>query len=427
MSKLRSFLAKDHTLFLGANLLFSASTYAVMLIIPYLVTMEVMAYFSAVYNALMILLFVCELGLSVSYLCFYQLYKRITPINTLLQITILGFLTLVVLSGATAPFLAPFALDDCYAFPLIGALIVHLGWGFSKNSLLTRRKFTDIFGYSLLIFLLRIILLGVVFFSQERSLETIIFILFIIPLAPALLPLLSDLRQLKHYHPLDALSHTRLRSIIIRDLYRYMRYSLSSYIIGILYIIAGRYLMIYLTDQHAISLLADLGYAMTFLGIMTIASSSFRTYFVSQYHLGDQEAIAQHIHTFLRKIPFYSLIVFVMSILMSVFVALIKPHYLTFYAPWFVFILVFFYGLIFLLSMVTFLARTMGYNTLEFGINIVRLTVIVLITHTLILTHPLTGFLLIHIALLGAEIVFALIILKKLGLKPAQKHCECLV
>ena len=116
-----------------------------------------------------------------------------------------------------------------------------------------------------------------------------------------------------------------------------------------------------------------------------------------------------------------------MSVLMSVFVALIKPHYLTFYAPWFVFILVFFYGLIFLLSMVTFLARTMGYNTLEFGINIVRLTVIVLITHTLILTHPLTGFLLIHIALLGAEIVFALIILKKLGLKPAQKHCECLV
>jgi hypothetical protein len=193
-----------------------------------------------------------------------------------------------------------------------------------------------------------------------------------------------------------------------------MKFSFLTFILGTLYVFSGRYLIIYLTEKHEISLLADLGYAMTFLGIITIAAASFRTFFISKFHLGDKDSILIHLNNYMKNIKKFIFLAILLSAVLSITVYFIMPGYLTINAPIFVFIMSTTYGIIFLMSMITFLARTMNYNSLEFIINLTRLTIVILIARYEFLENPLLGFLLINLILLSGEVIFAKIILKRL-------------
>ncbi|MBD3807062.1 MAG: hypothetical protein IE879_08360 [Sulfuricurvum sp.] len=193
-----------------------------------------------------------------------------------------------------------------------------------------------------------------------------------------------------------------------------MKFSLMTYIIGMLYVLAGRYLIIFLTEKNQLSLLADLGYAMTFLGIMTIVSTSFRTFFVSKFHLGDMHSIKIHLDNYLRKIKSLIFGVLLIAAFLSMIVYMIMPSYLSINAPFFVFILTASYGIIFLMSLVTFLSKTMNYNKLEIIINSIRLIMVVVITRFVFLYHPLMGFFLINLVILIGEMIFTKMILNRL-------------
>lgn len=209
-------------------------------------------------------------------------------------------------------------------------------------------------------------------------------------------------------------NYRRTKKIFAFYLKRFIKFSFMTFIIGILYVFSGRYLIIYLTEKHQVSLLADLGYAMTFLGIMTIASASFRTFFVAKFHLGDRHSITLHLDHYLAQIKMYVLYAITIAALLSAAVYLIMPNYLSINAPIFVFIMTAAYGIIFLMSLITFLARTMNYNALEITINLIRLMMTVIITRFVFLENPLLGFLLINLVLLSGELIFAKIILKRL-------------
>ncbi|WP_294925789.1 hypothetical protein, partial [Sulfuricurvum sp.] len=206
----------------------------------------------------------------------------------------------------------------------------------------------------------------------------------------------------------------RINKVFFFYLKRLMKFSLMTYIIGMLYVLAGRYLIIFLTEKNQLSLLADLGYAMTFLGIMTIVSTSFRTFFVSKFHLGDMHSIKIHLDNYLRKIKSLIFGVLLIAAFLSMIVYMIMPSYLSINAPFFVFILTASYGIIFLMSLVTFLSKTMNYNKLEIIINSIRLIMVVVITRFVFLYHPLMGFFLINLVILIGEMIFTKMILNRL-------------
>lgn len=414
IQKIRPLFQRDQTIFLLSNIIFSASTYAVMLLLPYLLSIESMAEFSSAYNAMIILLFIFEFGISVSFLRFYQIYRITFFINLLAQSAVLIFLIALMLTPLGKGIIGLFHIDTSPegVFLFFAALIAQTLWTFAKNILLSNRNYHAIFYHSLIILTLRILLLGYLYYVGDVSLITILITMFILPfLITFIIPILSAHRIITEFKPY--FRHKRMQKILLFYLKRFVQYSFLSYLIGVLYIIAGRYLIVYLTEKHETALVADLGYAMTFLGIIMIASASFRTFFIATYHLGDMQSITYHLERYLGNIRSLSLYILLISFLLSITVYLIMPGYLSYRAPLFVFIMTSTYGIIFLFSMITFLARTMSYNRLEITINLIRLLIIILITHLFFRASPLFSFFLINASLLGMEVVFAYLILKK--------------
>lgn len=413
--KVLSLFSSDQSIFFLANIVFSASTYMVMLLVPYMLTIEFMAEFASVYNVLILLLSIFELGIPFSFLRFYQMYKITFLINTVLQITVLTSLMITTFTPIGTHILTYFHLDESHLnTPLIFiALIGELSWSFARSILLSERKFTLILTLSCSIFIIRAISIGYLYFSETLSINTILISIFTLPYISVFYIVLSNSVKILSQTNFIA-NYRRTKKIFFFYLKRFMKFSFLTFIIGTLYVFSGRYLIIYLTEKHQISMLADLGYAMTFLGIITIAAASFRTFFVSKFHLGDKKAILLHLSNYMRQIKIFIFLTIILSAILAIIVYFIMPNYLSINAPIFVFIMTTTYGIIFLMSMITFLARTMNYNVLEFTVNLTRLIIVILIARYAFLDHPLLGFLLINLVLLLGEIVFAKIILKRL-------------
>jgi len=408
-------ILKEQNIFLLSNVIFSASTYLVMLFIPYLLTLHTMAAFSSTYNALMLLLFVFEFGISMSFLRFYQIYKIVFLLNTVLQITILIGLFIISLSPFGKMLIDLFHLGQSELnVPLFFvALISQLGWIYSKNVLLAERRYRYILGISISVLIFRIALLFYLFFLESLTINAILMTMFIIPFIPVFFILMISSYKIITSFGIK-MDNIRINRVFFFYLQRFMKFSLMTYIIGILYVFAGRYLIIYLTEKNQLSLLADLGYAMTFLGIITIASTSFRTFFISKFHLGDMQSIQIHLDDYFSKIKPLVFGVLLIATILSIIVYMIMPSYLSINAPLFVFIMTASYGIIFLISLVTFLSKTMNYNKLEMQINIIRLIIVVVITRFLFLDYPLIGFLLINLVMLIGELIFSKMILYRL-------------
>lgn len=413
--KILSLFASDQSIFLLANIVFSASTYIVMLFIPYMLTMESMAEFSSVYNALILLLGIFEFGIPISFLRFYQLYKITFLINAILQMTILSGLIIIAFSPLGSVLIESFHLEQSQMSALLFfiALITQLSWSFSRNILLTEQRYTFILILSLFIFNLRTASLGYLYYRGTFSIDSILLSMFIIPFIPIFyVMLLNIIRTINSYTIIK--NYRRTKRIFFFYLKGFMKFSLMTFAIGVLYVFSGRYLIIYLTEQHQISLLADLGYAMTFLGIIAIASASFRTFFISKFHLGDKKSITIHLDNYIGQIQLFVSFAILIAALLSITVYFIMPSYLSINAPIFVFILTASYGIIFLMSLITFLSPTMNYNVLEITINAARLIIIVGITRFIFLKNPIFGFLLINLVLMMGELIFAKILLKRL-------------
>lgn len=419
--RILALLKKDHTLFLLSNVVYSASTYFVMLLVPYILTLKQMADFSSVYNVLLLMMMIFEFGLSVSFLRFHQIYKVIQLINAFSLSTVFIILLIVFYTPLNSLMISFFDLNtlDFNLTLFFISLIVQLGWTFAKNIMLTQQRFRSIFVYSVLTLLIRIG--GLIYFyyahleGAEITLNFILLYMFILPFFFTPLILAAYIVQIFRTYRNHVINIRRYKSIFLHYLKRFIRFSLLSYFIGMLYIFAGRYLILYLTEQSQTSLLADLGYAMTFLGIMTIASASFRTYFVSKFHLGDMESIRTHLSTFSQHLKTYTISILFISAFISLMVYIVMPSYLSIRSPIFVFIMLFSYGIIFFLSLITFLARTMSYNRLEIGINAFRLIATIIIARTIFIPYPILGFILINTILLLAEMYFAYVILKKIA------------
>lgn len=387
-----------------------------MLLVPYFLNADKMAELSSVYNALMILLFVFEFGISMSFLRFYQIKKITFLINSLSQMGILLLLLLIVLASFSSTFfhllnLDDFAVDKALFFL---ALAGQLSWIFAKNLLISIKNYRVIAGLAMSIFALRIA--GFFYLKNIDILviDEILLSMFIIPFALSFFFVITLNMQTIVKIQKEVLN-LKLIKLFFVQLKHFGKFSIETYAIGMLYLLAGRYLIVFLSDTGNTEILADLGYAMTFLGIITIATTSFRTYFVAKFHLSDMKSINAHLGYYLGNIKKYSIAAIGISMLISLIIYLIKPAYLSANASIFAFILLSSYSLIFFLSMITLLSKTMNYNFLELKINAMRLIMVYAICHLFFLKNPIFGFVLINLVMLLGELYFASKILKRLN------------
>lgn len=417
-SKVKKLLSHEGILFFLSNLVYSFSTYLIAIIIPYKLNTYLMAEFSAGFNILMLLIFVFEFGLTISFLRYSQIYHIANYLNAFFQMFVFALILLFAFTAFSGPIdrlfgLSNLEIEKIYVYI---SVVMLLSWILFKNTLLAKKNIKSIIIHSFIILGLRIIFLSYIMMSATIMINDVFIYLFIIPF---LIVLLFNLKEnlLLLYQALFSLSDKRVIIVFFRKAKRYISYSIVTYIIGALYIYTGRYVIIYLSNHDEHALLAELGYAISFLGLILIFIASARTYFISKYNIGDIENILNYIN----KLKSYQSIFIIAAVLISAAIAFlvyfIKPGYLSYASSIYVFMLIFSYTLIAFYSLFTLLSKTFNYNMLELGLNIIRLLLVIAVTHLIFSQNPMWGFLIISIIMVSIEYIFAKIVITRVTKK----------
>ncbi len=415
-AKIKALLANEGTMFFISNLVYSFSTYLIALLIPYKLNIESMAGFSAAFNIVMMLIFVFEFGLTVSYLRFNQIYRISDQINAALQIVIfllLFILSQTVLGKYTDIFFGVqnLGIAQEYIYLSIFAL---LSWIFFKTTLLAKKRIKFIIVNSFVILAARVgFLVYILFFATTIDLDLIYLDLFILPFALViLLNMKYNISFLVACR--DKIAQPAFRDLFLRRAKQFILFSALTYIINGLYIYTNRYAIIYMVDAKMTTTLAELGYAMSFGGLIMIFISSLRSYFLSKFNMSQMDAVMAHINGLKR----YRWIVLGGGVLLSALIAgvvyLIKPAYLSLESAIFVFILIYASIVIAYLSLFSLLSKTFNFNMLELKLNIIRLLLVVAAVHMIFAHYPIVGFIAINLAIVGVEYYFARTVLKKI-------------
>ncbi|MCH9812838.1 MAG: hypothetical protein K0U47_02715 [Epsilonproteobacteria bacterium] len=415
IAKLKKVLQNDGALFTLSSLVYSFSTYLIALTIPYALDIKMMADFSATFNIVMIFSFIFEFGLSTSYLRFNQIYNSTDYINTYFQIFIfalLGLFYFTVLGNYLGDIFGFESIDLSTEYIYLSTFAV-LSWIFFKNIYLSNKKIKFILLNTIILLLIRVGFLVYIFTQNEMvSLDNIYLYLFITPFA------LIAIFNMKYnvafvVKSIEKIKDRRHISIFRKRFKQLLAFSILAYLINSLYIYTSRYAMVYLTDEGLTELLAELGYAFSFGGLIMIFTVSIRLYLISKFNISNVDEIIKYV----KQINGYKYLFFAAAIAFSAFVAytvyLIKPDYLSERTSIFLFILIFSYMIIAYYSMFTLLSKTFDFNKLELALNVVRLILVMLATHLLLGKYPIIGFAVVSFCMVVIEYIFAKIVLKR--------------
>lgn len=414
-NKLKGKLLGETSWFLVSNLIYSASTYLVGFLIPYLLNTDYMAFYSSGNQILMVLAFIFEFGFSVSFLRFYQIDKSTKYINSYLQ-TILFFFIILVGFYFSRFFDRIFNIDELPVDPSLFYFLViaQLAWVFIKNWLLAIGKIKTLVLHSVIILVLRVLFLVHLYWLKEFSIRQLFLETLLFPFAIALVHLLwvNTVIMLESRTLIKKLSFAVLKDAASR-VYAFLRFSILTYISGFLYLYTVRYMVIYMTGKNN-TVVADLGYAMTFIGIILVFYTTFRSYLIARLSMDKAGFIASYIRGLKSMAGYFLVFIVFTSLLLAYIVYLIKPGYLTFNAVIFSFILFLSNFLNVYLGLFTVLSKTYDYNKLEVVLNIIRFLLVVLITNLIVEQYIITGIVLINVSMVMIEFIFARILIKRI-------------
>jgi len=414
--KLKKLATNEGALYFLSSLIYSFSTYLIALLIPYKLHLETMADFSAAFNIIMLLSFVFEFGIVTSFLRHNQIYHTTKYINAFLQLSI--FILMLILANSTLGL----ALDKAFGIGSIDirqeyiylAALSILMWVFFKNNLLAKKNIHFIIINSFIILFVRVGFLIYIFMSEEAiDLNQIYLYLFIIPFIFMLILSLKENITYMIVAIKSAYHDKRHITIMIKRLKQFMLFSSITYIITFLYVYAGRYPIVYVTENKMTVLMAELGYAFSFFGLVLVFITSIRSYLISKFNISDMDAIMIYVDKIQKvKLKFF-LSAIVASSLVAYMVFLIKPSYLSDRSVIFVFILILSYMLIAYFSLITLLSKTFNFNNLELLLNSIRLVLVFLSVYFVFGEYPIIGFIMMNVVMVGIEYIFAQKVLYK--------------
>ena len=402
-----------------SSLIYSFSTYMVLLFVPYKLNLESMAQFSAVVNISMMLSFVFEFGVVTSFLRFNQLYAITKYINAYMQIVIfliMIFLSISFLGDPIDSFLGIDKIDVKRSYVYLIAFAI-LSWVFFKNIFLSNKKIGTIFVNAVVLTLIRLISLAVILFSSYNfSIEDILLYLFIAPFAVIMFYNLNyDLGAIKD--SIKFFSNIRVKRIFFKRFKTILIFALTTYVISLLFVYTSRYPIIYLTKENATKLLAEIGYATSIGGMIIIFSVSIRSYLISKFNISNTDEIKRYIETMFSYRYKFLIATFLLSTLLSLVVYYIKPSYLSFDTVIYVFILVVSYAFSTYLGMFSLLSKTFNFNNLELRLNILRLILVLFWTNLFLIDHNMIGYIGLNLSMVAVEFIFAKIVLNRVAQK----------
>jgi hypothetical protein len=249
--------------------------------------------------------------------------------------------------------------------------------------------------------------------DEELHLNQIYLYLFIVPFFVMLLTLLRENFRYMSDIFKKIRADKRYFTLHTKRFKQFIFFAVATSLISMLYVYASRFPMVYVTEQHNKALMAELGYAYSFFGLILVFITSIRTYLISKFNISDMGAIKIYLEKMQKIWPLFLLGSIVSSLAGSYLVYLVKPDYLADRSVIFLLMLIFTYMMIAYFSLITLLSKTFNYNRLEITLNVIRLVLVLLSVYIVFGQYPIVGFALINLAMVSIEYIFSRIVLKR--------------
>ena len=423
--KISGLLKKNSSLYIISNLIFSFSTYFVMLMVPYYLNLNELGNFIASYQIILLYILIFELGLSISYVRYYKLYKSIKIINSFFQIFIILILVLIPFTvfGDLINSLVNIDKTNINSVILYFSTLSLLCWNLLKSVLLSLEKFYSILIFSIVILIIRMILLKILSINSDFiDINHLFLSLFIIPFIPTILYLLKyHFTNIKTFLKIK-ITHNNINFFMLYKtrIKKYFFFSSATFISSLIYGYTLSILIIKLLEINEKTKLSELGYGMTFIGIVSIFVISIRNFYISKFKFNDKAEIIN----FLNFINSLKIKTFILSIIicitLSSFIYLIKPDYLSNYTILYTILIILSYILISYFSMYTLLTKVFNENFLEIKINLIRCIGVYTIVHFYVEKNFDITLIAVYSFIPLMEFIYSRILISKINLKGSK-------
>jgi len=378
----------ERFLFLLANIIFSASTFVVTFILPYLLTREDYSHFVFAFQLALVLSTFLEFGISTSLLREYVTNRyRALRFALLAELFLLTAIGVLLLAPASYTELLLDTTRSAKAVLIAG--VVSVVWIFNRARLVAEKRFEQILFRSFLIAALRGAGIAAIALAEARgdqpfSLNSLILLLLIAPFLPELL-----LRSVGMLRDLFHLQKERQLYFNRREVLPLILFSLSNYCVSALYVFASRYLFLHAEELHQTQLLVDLGYAGSFVGVVTILNTTLRSYYIGSLSGDDSGALKEYVQRVKAKGKGFFLFNIAAAIGAGVLVGALGSSTVSTASIWYAVIVVFSSGAVLYFGMITLLAKTLQQQWSEIGNNILRALLVVVVVRLLLPVSPL--------------------------------------
>ena len=421
--KLKNLATNEGSLYFLSSLIYSFSTYIIALLIPYKLNLEMMAEFSALFNIVILISYIFEFGIVTSFLRHNQIYQSSKYINAFLQLFMFVMILLLAYTSLGGVVSALFGLGniDVKQEYIYFSVLSVLMWVFLKSNYLAHKNIRAIIINAFIILTLRAGFLMYILLNDETmTLNHIYITLFVLPFLWTLLIILKEniIKMVVVFKKIK--QDKRYLTLYMKHFKQFILFSVATYFISLLYVYASRYPIVYVTAQNDTVLMAELGYAFSFFGLILVFITSIRTYLISKFNISDMDAIMIYLEKMRRIWPQFLLGSIVVSVLGSYLVYLIKPSYLSDRAVIFLFMLILTYMMIAYFSLITLLSKTFNFNNMEIKLNIIRLILVLLSVYLVFSRFTIVGFALINLSMVGVEYYFSKKVVQKIMLRKKE-------
>lgn len=421
--KLKNLATNEGSLYFLSSLIYSFSTYIIALLIPYKLNLEMMAEFSALFNIVILISYIFEFGIVTSFLRHNQIYQSSKYINAFLQLFMFVMILLLAYTSLGGVVSALFGLGniDVKQEYIYFSVLSVLMWVFLKSNYLAHKNIRAIIINAFIILTLRAGFLMYILLNDETmTLNHIYITLFVLPFLWTLLIILKEniMKMVVVFKKIK--QDKRYLTLYMKHFKQFILFSVATYFISLLYVYASRYPIVYVTAQNDTVLMAELGYAFSFFGLILVFITSIRTYLISKFNISDMDAIMIYLEKMRRIWPQFLLGSIVVSVLGSYLVYLIKPSYLSDRAVIFLFMLILTYMMIAYFSLITLLSKTFNFNNMEIKLNIIRLILVLLSVYLVFSRFTIVGFALINLSMVGVEYYFSKKVVQKIMLRKKE-------
>lgn len=358
-----------------ANIIYSISTFAVNICLPYILEYSFFNEFIYMFQMVLFMTTVMQIGIVVGLYKFIE--KSRQSIFNVYYIIILVVNILLLFLGLLSPnfisiLLKLDTLTKTEHLIFFLSIIVSGIFLYNKGKNIADKAYKYMMKVAITAFVIRILIVIILCLYNTTSLSLTLFLVFILPFA----------QDIKDYLK-NSFKYIRFKELDISLLRIFSIYSLKVWTIGTLFIVSDRIFLIYTKDINP-QLTTAIAFSSGFLGIISLFNASFTNYFLSNLSSERIEEVKNYTKKLKGLILPYSVLLLVICLFFSGLIYIIYPT-LGSIAAIILFITLLRAGLISYLGMFSLLTKVLDLLNLEITLNICRIILVYLLCT---LWHP---------------------------------------